>query len=184
MKYLFVRMSEGDIDTKVTENIEDFKEFNHYIDDEHWEGTLNYINRCIDTEKMTIPFCGNDVKYFILWDLYDKVIEPKKNKKELIDFNLCHNGFDVMLIRDLHYDEDDWGEKFEEAINDESKHEIEFFDSYHEAESYLINKITDDNDFYYGLIDYFRYKPDEECFEELGECEEYMCIGEAWAEEI
>lgn len=190
MKYLFVRMSEGDIETKVTENIEDFKDFNPHLDG-HWEKLLHYINTCISAEitAIPIPTYGNSNigSYFILWDFRDTNFRKDriaKNKKELIDCNLGHNGFDVMLVRDLHYDEEDWDEKFDIAINDESRHEIEFFDSYSRAESYLINKLTGDNDFYYGLINYFRYKSDEENFGELGECEEYMCIGEAWAEEI
>lgn len=97
-------------------------------------------------------------------------------------------GFDVTLVKNISAkDIYSANERLNEYINIDGMHEEEYFVSFVEAQEYLKEKIeSDDNDYYYGMISMYAYDIDFEADPEygFGECLEYMCVTEVFAEDV
>ena len=74
-KYLFIRMFEDGATTKLTDNLDDFKEFCHYSSLSSWDEHKKLIKKCLQ-KTCQYEFTGNDVWYYILshpvWEIIPK----------------------------------------------------------------------------------------------------------------
>lgn len=70
--YLFIRMDESGVVTKLTDNLNDFKEFCHYSSLSDWGDHKKFIKKCLQ-QTCQYEFTGNDTWYYILihptWEL-------------------------------------------------------------------------------------------------------------------
>ena len=62
-KYLFIREFEGEIQKKVSTDLEEFKDFCHYSSLSDWAAHKKLIEQCLFRSSYVLD--GNDVKYFI-----------------------------------------------------------------------------------------------------------------------
>ena len=63
--YLFIRADEGEAITKLTNSLDDFKEFCHYSSLSNWKSHKRHILKCLDSSGIYV-FDGNDVHYYII----------------------------------------------------------------------------------------------------------------------
>lgn len=64
-KYLFIRMDEEGVLTKLTADLDDFKLFCHYSALSDWSEHKKLIKKCLQ-KTCQYAFTGNDVWYYIL----------------------------------------------------------------------------------------------------------------------
>lgn len=64
-KYLFIRMDEAGVVTKLTANLDDFKLFCHYSSLSDWAEHKKLIKKCLQ-KTCQYEFTGNDVWYYVL----------------------------------------------------------------------------------------------------------------------
>ena len=69
--YLFICADETETKVKLSEKLDDFKDFCHYTELSDWEEHKKYINKILDKSNIYV-FNGNDVHYYIIihpcWD--------------------------------------------------------------------------------------------------------------------
>ena len=91
----------------------------------------------------------------------------------------------LFLLMILNVDENNMSEELVnrclEDVNQQSDAKV--FDSYIEAQDYLLKTLQEDNEYYMGVIMFIRYdcKTGENGEVTLGECQTRMCVAEAYA---
>lgn len=63
--YLFIRMDEEGVLTKLTNNLDDFKSLCHYSSLSDWTEHKRLIKKCLQ-KTYQYEFTGNDIWYYIL----------------------------------------------------------------------------------------------------------------------
>lgn len=101
--------------------------------------------------------------------------------KKIKYYTPCICGFEAVLVKGVREDDFNISRQIEVNIHKDNMHESEFFNSYFDAQDYLFKKLQEDNEYYYGRINEFRFDVDYSKENRFGECREYICASEIWA---